>query len=171
MKKLCVVIAALILILSLAAFGKQQPAPTPTPEASPAYALRFSTTDRDGETVDETILAGHKLIVLNFWEPWCPPCVAEMPALEKLYQDYQDKGLLILGIYSTQGQEDSVDRVLENSQTSYPILHYTDAFDGFMTGYVPTTVFLDSEGNTVSELLVGGRDYDAWEALILEHLQ
>lgn len=183
MKRNCVLMILLAaLVLTACSAAVAAPAPTASRPVSPEpaaavetpeveYAIRFSTTDRDGGEVDETIFAGQKLVVLNFWEPWCPPCVAEMPELETLYRDYRDKGLLILGIYGTEGMEDEVDKVLARCETSYPILHYVKAFDGFQTGYVPTTVFLDGEGNVLADPFVGSRDYKGWEALVLEYLK
>ena len=168
MKKISALLAALLLMLTLAACSARKPAATPIPAAP---AVRFTTIDRSGNTVDETILRGHKLVMLNFWEPWCPPCVKEMPELEKLYRDYADKGLLILGVYSTRGQETEVDKVLSDSGTSYPILRYSKDFDSFKTGYVPTTLFVDGEGTILSELLVGSRDYAGWEELLANTLK
>lgn len=168
MKRICALLAAFLLLAALSACAAREPAVTPAPAAP---TLRFTTTDRDGNTADESILRGHKLVMLNFWEPWCPPCVKEMPDLAKLYEDYRDRGLLILGVYSTEGQEGDVDKVLADSGTGYPILHYSKDFDGFRTGYVPTTVFVDGEGTILSELLVGGRDYAGWEELILNNLK
>ncbi len=156
-----------------AAEPETAPAETPAaePEAAPAesgeeYALLFSTTDREGNAADQTILSGHALVILNFWEPWCPPCVAEMPDLEKLYEAYKDRGLLILGVYSETRMEDQADSVLAEAGTSYPILRYTEEFDVFQTGYVPTTVFLDSTGHVLGDVVVGSRSYEDWEALI-----
>ena len=108
--------------------------------------------------------------MINFWEPWCPPCVGEMPELEKLYQDYSDRGFTILGVYSTDGMEEDVDAVLEQSGVSYPILHYCADFDVFQSGYVPTTVFVDAYGQLVGTMQVGAKSYDGWAALIEELL-
>ena len=168
MKRICVFLSALALLALAACAARQPAAPTGAAEVP---ALRFRTTDREGNAVDESILRGQRLVMLNFWEPWCPPCVKEMPDLERLYEDYRDRGFLILGIYSAEGQEADVDKVLEDSSTSYPILHYSKDFDGLQSGYVPTTVFVDGEGTILSELLVGGRDYAGWEELILSTLK
>ena len=162
---LIILLLALVLIIGFWAVNQM----IPTPAA--ISALRFSTTDRDGNTVNQHIFSGQKLIMLNFWEPWCPPCVREMPDLERLYRDYRDKGLLIVGIYSSDGMEENVDKVLQDSGTSYPILHYTDAFDRFQTGYVPTTVFLDEAGNALHDPIAGGKDYAGWESLVLKYLK
>lgn len=191
-KRLCLLLA-LTLLLGLAACGQSAPAPeaspaeaaeTPaeteelTPEAEPTAepapaeeteapaGLVFSTTDRDGKTWDQSALSDYALIMLNFWEPWCPPCVAEMPDLETLSWAYADRGFLILGVYSTDGQEDSVDAVLEKCGTSYPILHYCSAFDVLQTGYVPTTVFLNAAGELVGESYVGARSYEDWAQIV-----
>ena len=128
--------------------------------------VTFTTTDREGNSVDETIFAGASLTILNFWEPWCGPCVQEMPELEKLYEDYREKGLQIVGVYSTTGMEADVDEVLDYAGTTYPILHYADAFDTFQTGYVPTTVFINGQGQVVGDTVIGSKSYGQWEILV-----
>lgn len=139
------------------------------PQTPAEDAFRFTTTDRYGKTWDESCFAGQALTMINFWEPWCPPCVAEMPELERLYEDYAAQGFLILGVYSALNQEADVDAVLADAGTTYPILHYCPEFDGFQTGYVPTTVFVNARGEVVGNTEIGGKDYAAW-AKILEDL-
>lgn len=187
MNKIALICLAAALALVLALTGVDS-APAPTvqePEAPPATetvqqaaeapralaedAFRFTTTDRDGKTWDESCFAGQALTMINFWEPWCPPCIAEMPELERLYEDYAAQGFLILGVYATTNQEADVDAVLADAGTTYPILHYCPEFDGFQTGYVPTTVFVNARGEVVGHTEIGGKDYAAW-AKILEDL-
>lgn len=174
MKKIPVLLAllaalTLTLALSITIWRDRESEPGEAPVS--ASALRFHTVDRAGNAADESLLAGHSLIILNFWEPWCGPCVREMPDLEKLYETYKDRGLLILGIYSAEEMEDRVDRVLADAGTSYPILRDCEDFDVFETNYVPTTVFLDEKGEILSELLVGSRSYSGWEELVLSVLK
>ena len=130
----------------------------------------FETTDRTGNVYDESVFAGHKVTILNFWEPWCGPCVREMPYLEKLYASYSGSGLNVIGVYSTQRMEEDVDSVLESAGVSFPILHYTAVFDAFQTGYVPTTILVDGSGHIVGETVIGSQSYEEWEALIREYL-
>lgn len=147
----------------------EEPVPAEEPAAAEeggAQALVFSTTDRDGAAWDESALADYTLIMLNFWEPWCPPCVAEMPDLEKLYQAYAEQGFLILGVYSTEGMESEADAVLADAGTTYPILHYCEAFDAFQTGYVPTTVFVNGAGELVGSTVIGSQPYARWAAVV-----
>ena len=135
----------------------------------------FKTTDRLGNEWTETAFAANKLTMINFWEPWCGPCVSEMPDLERLYEAYKDKGFQIIGVYSEPEMESEVAGILKNSKISYPILKYTTEFDRFMTGYVPTTVFVDGNGHIIkmddgTESIVGSNSYEGWETIIKQYL-
>lgn len=135
-----------------------------TAEAAPEQTgFVFSTTDRDGNAWDQTAFADNRVVMVNFFEPWCGPCVSEMPELERLYQDYKDKGVLLIGVYAT---EEGVDDVLARTGVTYPILHYAEAFDALQTGYVPTTVFFNSTGEIVGETEIGAHSYDEWAAIL-----
>lgn len=141
----------------------------------------FSTVDRDGNTYDESIFSDYELTVINFWEPWCGPCVGEMPDIEKLYENYSDKGVLVIGVYSEDNMEEDVDAVLSESGITYPILRYTEDFDRYQSGYVPTTILVDSNGNIIdtgeeyepgidSTLIVGSHSYTEWAAIVDQYL-
>ncbi|MGN0347293.1 MAG: TlpA disulfide reductase family protein [Lachnospiraceae bacterium] len=167
-----------------------EPAPTPAPVSIEGYKFEFSTTDRAGNVLNESIFSNYKVTMINFFEPWCGPCVGEMPDLNELYQTYKDQGFQILGVYST---EDGIEDVLAYTGVTYPILHYSNDFGIFRTGYVPTTVFVDSEGHVLridynaktvqgvsegeldSDLenisFIGAYDYYSWELFILTALQ
>ena len=126
----------------------------------------FSTTDFEGNAATEQIFAGHKLTILNFWEPWCGPCVSEMPDLQRLSQEYADKGVQVIGVFATPDADEEVQAVLDKTGVTYPILRYTSEFDFLQTGYVPTTVVIGSSGNILTESFAGSMDYDGWVALI-----
>ena len=141
-----------------------------TPEGAEYDGLVFSTEDRGGETWDQSVFLSHKLTMINFWEPWCGPCVGEMADLQRLQDTYADRGLLILGVYRTQGAEEDVDAVLARTGVTYPILHYTQEFDAFESGYVPTTIFVDGEGRVIGEgnsaLYIGSDSFEGWAAVV-----
>ena len=172
MKKILLLILAVALGIAPTAVHTSVPPDDPMPTAAPAEVtgIAFETTDRDGQTVTQDVLGENVLTMLNFWEPWCGPCVREMPDLQKLSEDYADRGFAILGIYSTEGMESDVEAVLADTGVTYPILHYVDVFDSFQTGYVPTTVFLDCHGNQVGEIQIGSKSYGDWAALVEELL-
>lgn len=135
------------------------------------FTLVFEAVDREGNTWTQEDFADCKVIILNFWEPWCGPCVGEMPALEQLYQDYKDRGLLVIGVYSTDGMEDEVDLTLSDSGVTYPILRYTDAFAPLQTGYVPTTALFNGNWELLGQPFAGAQEYDGWAALAEQMLQ
>ena len=138
----------------------------------------FTIYDMAGNAYDESIFAEHQVTMINFWEPWCGPCVAEMPELEKLYEDYKDKGLLIIGVFSSTDTLDDVNKVLNDAKITYPILIYDSVFDQFQTGYVPTTIFVDQNGHIIPEsngygdnVVVGSASYDDWAAIVTKYLK
>ena len=131
----------------------------------------FSTTDRVGNEWNESVFANAEITMINFWEPWCSPCVSEMPDLEKLYENYKDQGFQIIGVYSEPDMEYQVDQILKDCHTSYPVLLYTAEFDQFQTGYVPTTIFVDSKGHVLNipggdNVVIGSQSYRDWEAIV-----
>lgn len=182
MKKVLVILLLAALFVSGCGNAKQTdtapaeteaPAPekseTPAPQKTGSEVV-FATTDREGNTWDESVFADAELTMINFWEPWCGPCVGEMPDLQKLQDNYADRGFQILGVYSTEGMEEDVDAALARTGVTYPILHYTEAFDRFQSGYVPTTVFIDREGSVLAgadgELYIGSNSYEGWAEII-----
>lgn len=106
-------------------------------------SFSFSATDADGTLYDEKMMADSKVVLLNFWEPWCGPCVQELPALERLYEEYKDDGLLIIGVYSDQN---GAQTIIQENGITYPMLLKSQEFSVFDTGAVPTSVFMDSTG-------------------------
>ena len=133
--------------------------------------LDFNTTDIDGNPVSLADFKDASLIMVNFWEPWCGPCVGEMPDLAELYEAYKGEGLVILGVFSTEGQDDDARAILEDCKVTYPILRCDANLAQFTTDYVPTTFFADAEGNVLSaEPVVGAQSKDDWERLITAYL-
>ena len=146
-----------------------KPRTTTTTKPKPTgKKLSFSTKDINGKPVSMSTYSSYKVIIINMWEPWCGPCVGEMPDLQKLYKNYKSKGLLVIGVYST--DEDAKETVESNGIT-YPIIKKTPDFAEYETGYVPTTIIVDGEGNVLtSEPIVGSRSYKDWEAIVKPYL-
>ena len=153
-------------------------AETAAPPADFAPDFLFSTVDDAGGEWSEQAFAEARLTMINFWEPWCGPCVSEMPEIEKLYENYKDKGLYIIGVFSATDQLDDVKSVVKSAGTTYPIAIYDQAFDIYQTGYVPTTIFIDQNGhilpssNGYSEhAIVGANSYENWAELVESFLK
>ena len=132
----------------------------------------FAAYDLDGNLVSFNDLAGAKLIMINYWEPWCQPCVEEMPDLELLYEDYKDAGLTILGVFSSEGMDDDVRAVLKEAGITYPIVRCDNHLALYQTDSVPTTILVDGQGNVLTdEPYIGSRSYEDWLAIISEYMQ
>lgn len=133
--------------------------------------VQFSTTDRNGKKYTDAVFAKSKVTMINFFEPWCGPCVMELPDLQKLYEVYDRSDFQILGVYSDTGMEDDLDETLKNAGTKYPILHFADGFVGLNSQYVPTTVFIDQYGDVITlsngeYQIIGSQSYEEWKSVV-----
>jgi peroxiredoxin len=77
--------------------------------------------DLSGKRVDLASLKG-KVVIVDFWATWCAPCKQELPLLEKLYQKYKGRGLVILGV-SVDQEEANVGAFVKQLKLSFPIVH------------------------------------------------
>lgn len=147
-------------------------------ETEPTYAsehdipqLVFTTTDLDYNKVSSSDYSGAKLIMLNFWEPWCGPCLSEMADLEQLYEDYKDQGLVLIGAFGSTDMDDDARDIVKENGITYPILHCNTNMMRFATAYYPTTIFLDSDWNLLSqEAVIGAHSYEDYEKLVKIYL-
>lgn len=128
----------------------------------------FSSADQYGNTWTSSLFADHTLTMLNLWANWCGPCVNEMPDLQKLSENYASKGLYIVGVMA--GGEDDPAKLTQLGIT-YLNIYLTEELDAVLnSGYVPTTIFVDSKGHIVGEMYVGSRSYSDWAKIIDEVL-
>ncbi len=177
--KRTIVILLCAVLLGLAVWAVSVPRkPTAEPEtanAASAASFRFRGEALDGTVFDESFFAGHTLTMLNFWAPWCGPCVREMPELEQLANDYAEQGFAILGVCVDWSDAASVQAAVDATGVSYPILDTGEDLRLLMSDYIPTTVFVDSEGkllfpNGGSEIsdaqLIGANSYEGWAQII-----
>lgn len=127
--------------------------PSDTPELLPA--IDFTLTDQYGNTHTLSDYKG-KTVFLNFWATWCPPCRAEMPDIQKLYETYPQDGddaVIILGLaapnYGREKSEDEVKKFLEDHGYTYPVLMDTtgEVMENYGIYSYPTTFMIDRDGN------------------------
>ena len=124
-------------------------------ESDRAKAYDFILTDQYGNTHTLADYEG-KVIFLNFWGTWCPPCRAEMPDIQKLYEEYSDQGdaaeVVILGAAAPgMGQEGSREEItsfMEENGYTYPVLmdETYEMFNWYGITAFPTTFMIDREG-------------------------
>ncbi|MBD3403452.1 redoxin domain-containing protein [candidate division GN15 bacterium] len=132
---------------------------------------QFAAYDLDGTLRQSSEWIGQQPVVLNFWGTWCPPCRHELPALKRLYSEYRDQGVEILGLAldwkDNAGTVRSFSR--ENELHWQMLMVDRDTFADYRGTGVPTTFFLDENGRVV-EMFIGPRSYEefkvAFEAII-----
>lgn len=141
--------------LATGLFRRTASLPTaPVPKAD--YSLQLRTLD--GNTVSLAQLQG-KVIVLNLWATWCPPCVAEMPGLQKLYGKTQSDNIALV-LLSVDENPEKVRRFIARRGFTMPI--YTLASDlpaVFDTESIPTTFLIAPNGDIIDRH-EGLGDYD-----------
>lgn len=102
--------------------------------------------DLAGRRVDIASLKG-KVVLVDFWASWCAPCKQEMPVLERLYQKYKDRGLVIVGV-SVDQESTNVGAFLKQLKVSFPIVHDKahDVANRFRPPRMPSSYIVDRNG-------------------------
>ena len=143
MKAVRTIAAIAMGLLAVAAMGPSARADFPPGKAAPAFTLqRF-----DGQSFSLADYKG-KVVLLHFWEPNCSSCNEEVPTLEKLYKQFSEQGLQVVGVAEARLTTGEIPGFLKKYRTSYPIALDTDQQVGrtYRVAGHPTTVLVDREG-------------------------
>lgn len=133
-------------------------------------APEFTLLDIDGNKVSLSDFKG-KVVILDFWATWCPPCIAEIPHFIELYDEYKNRGLEVIGISVDWNGQRVVPPFAEERGINYILLlgddEVTDLYGGIIS--IPTTFILDREGG-IRKRYMGYRDKEVFERDIKELL-
>lgn len=131
------------------------PAPTDSFElevnAVKEKAEDFTLTDLEGNEITLSDLKGKK-VFLNFWATWCSPCKAEMPDIEKIYQDTTDSDLIIIAVNIGESKK-TVNNFIEDKNYNFKVLLDSDqevASRYYITA-IPTSLFIDEDGYIIAQ--------------------
>jgi len=132
---------------------------TPLPE--PVPAPDFTLEDMDEEKHSFKDLRG-KVVLLNFWATWCPPCRREMPSMERLYQKLNGESFTVIAV----NQMEDGDHVFAYTGQLEVDPTFTILFDkhskvskSYRVNGLPTTYLIDKQGN-IRYRAIGGREFD-----------
>jgi len=161
------VISAFVLIWSAAA-AVADTSPTDdnaAPSGTPRMAADFSERDITGvHTIHLNSYRG-KVILLNFWGPWCQPCRTEVPALERVQDEY--KGRLVVIGAAVFSSDQAVELFYKDFAINYPVIYGSyDLMEKYgRVSAFPTTIVIDQKGDIVGTL-VGSRTRDQFEEIL-----
>ena len=100
----------------------------------------------------------NKVVLVNFWATWCPPCIAEMPSFELLYRDYKDK---VEFLFVSSEDHETVKGFLNRKKYSFPAYRpLTEAPDPLNGNTLPTTYLIDKSGSIVIKK-IGAADWNS----------
>ncbi len=128
-------------------------------DPAPAWELR----NVDGSTLKSDQFAG-KVVIVDFWATWCPPCREEIPGFVDLHRRYADKGLVVVGVALDRTGPSAIKAFMEKFGMKYPVVigdaRTVEAFGGVEA--IPTTFVIDRAGKIVGKH-VGYEDRETFE--------
>jgi protein-disulfide isomerase/peroxiredoxin len=141
-RRAAVVVVSLAAVLGAVAYGVVAGA---EPEGEPAPDVSVQLLD--GRVVSLSSLEG-RVVLVNFWATWCPPCRLEMPGFQRVYDARADDGFTIVGLSTDPLSEEQIRWFLEQRGIEYPVGRATryaaDAFGGANT--LPSSFLIDADG-------------------------
>jgi thiol-disulfide isomerase/thioredoxin len=166
LRALAVVAAGVILYLHFA--GPESGPPTGDP--APALEGRLLGAEKPFRLAD----ARGRVVLIDFWATWCPPCVKSLPALQKLHRRYAaDDGVLVLTVNDGSNADEDLKKFLQRGKYEFPVVVDSGAISrAYNVRSLPTTVLVRPDG-TVGEVFVGihGRNAEQIEAHLADAIE
>ena len=150
MNKMVKAILLITLTWGLLVTGCSEPSGTRLGESAPDFRLK----NLDGQSISLSDLRG-KPVLLNFWATRCPPCRAEMPYIQEIYEEWSDKRLVVLAVNIDESPS-LIKKFLQNYNLSLPVLLDTkgNIARKYSIQYIPTTFFIDKDG-IIQQKIIG----------------
>lgn len=125
-----------------------------------SMAADFTLQDLSGKNVTLSDMKG-KVVLLEFWATWCPPCRASIPGIERLHEKYKDKGVVVLAVSMDDGGWDAVQSFVKEQGIKYTVLKGNDDVAvKYQVRSIPMLMVVDKEGKIVKRYLGFGSDED-----------
>jgi cytochrome c biogenesis protein CcmG, thiol:disulfide interchange protein DsbE len=116
-------------------------------------APNFKVITDDGKTITREDFGG-KLLVLNFWASWCPPCITETPSLEEFARQFSPQGVVVLGV-SSDRNENLYRKFIQRFGITFETARdpQADISASYGTFQIPETYFIDRNGKVVEKVI------------------
>ncbi len=169
-----VIIAALVFYTMRGTLSQQEQSPAKVTEDSTnrlrlefpktlAAAPNFELKDPAGKQLSLSELRG-KVVFLNFWATWCPPCIEEVPAMEKLHQELKQDGLVMLAVNFQEGPERVKEFFTQHNLTFTPLLDRDGKVTELYQAWgLPVTVVINKRGE-IAVRAMGSKDWHSDQA-------
>jgi len=116
-------------------------------------APELTVRDLNGKTVSLSDYRG-KIIMVEFWATWCPPCIELIPVLDELYNKYKTKGFVVLSIASEDEGDETVKGFVKDSGLTYPVfIASSDTLKNYGISSIPVSFIIDKDGKIVNKHL------------------
>ncbi len=165
-RKSAAAFALTVIVLFLSAgcnFSRPSPSSETVPHATPGAAATgpqtpehlpsFTVTDLSGQEISPTTLKG-KVALIDFWATWCPPCRKEIPHFNKLYAEYRERGLIVIGL-ALDDKAAEVRAFMRQMPIDYPVALASTELQQQFGGIevYPTAFLFDREGRMIKKYL------------------
>jgi thiol-disulfide isomerase/thioredoxin len=130
-------------------------------------SYQWTLQDISGEKVNFGVFE-NKVVVLNFWATWCPPCIAEMPGFQELNDLYKDQ---VSFLFVTSDEKKRVNQFMKDKRYTFPVyFQVSPSPEPLKSNSLPTTYIIDQQGMVVVDK-VGAADWNSAKVhRILDHL-
>ena len=159
-----VIAVLLVLLLNEQGNRRQEAVSSPAETVLPAPAWKFNQVD--GRPLSSREFVG-KVVILNFWATWCPPCQAEIPGFVELQEKYGKEGLVIVGVSLDRAGPATVKGFMQRLNMNYPVVMGDEKIVRDYGGIeaLPTTFIINRDGH-LTKMHVGYADRQTFEDLI-----
>jgi len=181
-KKILTVIFLVILCISMVACNKVSVKNTDQNKKVADIKLdqkpiEFNSKTLEGKEIDSSILKESNITMINIWATFCEPCIKEMPDIQQLYEEVKEDKVNIIGIISDtphSENEELAKQIISAKDVKYINIIPDDNIINNLfedISAVPTTIFVDSEGNIVGDFIVGTRSKEEYKKEIEDRLK
>ncbi|WMM25247.1 TlpA disulfide reductase family protein [Tissierella sp. MB52-C2] len=139
--------------------------------------FEFKTKTLNGKEIDSSIFKDSKLTMVNIWATYCSPCIEEMPELQALYEEVKNENVNVIGVVSDTPDVDNEElakKILSKKGVKFAnIIPDEKIINNILQDIsgVPTTFFVDSEGNIIGEFIVGSNSKEEFKKEIEDRLK